>query len=145
MTLQLVTENKPEPAAASGDETVRAKRAETALIRECVIYAQSVAAWAGGFDADPDGDSAHAAPLGKSHFARAEQALAKISRTPAMTAEGLQAKARIVPAIMKAAAGCVMDKEEGAFLSSFGADVKAFLEPILDDHRARVRRKTRKA
>jgi hypothetical protein len=115
----------PGPASSSGDKAVRAKRANTALIRECVIYAQSIAAHDAGFNVDPDGNMIHAAPLGDYHIDRAHQALVKISRIPVTTAEGLQAKARIVRAL---------EKHEEAFLLSFAADVKAFLEPTIDEH-----------
>jgi hypothetical protein len=115
----------PFPGRAPSDD-----KAARALIRECILFVQSVAAYDAGFKADPDGDYAHAARLGDRHLDRASEAFEKISRTPATTTEGLQAKARIVPALIKHAAQS-MDEREEAFFLSFAADVKAYLDPIL--------------
>jgi hypothetical protein len=123
----------PFPSKTSGDKSARAKRADTALIRECVIFAQSVAAWHAGFDADPDGDNVHAESLGDHHDDRAKQALKKITRMSARTPEEVQAKAKIVPFVNLRLAGCVWDELEQAFVVSFGADVKTFLEPIVNE------------
>jgi hypothetical protein len=118
---------------SSGNKAVREKRGDTALIRECVIFAQSLGAYAVGFKADPDGDNKHAASLGSFHLDRARQALTKLLRTRATTAEGLQAKARIVPMMLDNSAGD-LDEDDEAFLLSFAADVKAFLKPTIDEH-----------
>lgn len=101
------------------------------LINECVIFAQSVAANDAGYDADPDGNNEYATRAGARHSARAAAALAYISETPATTAEALQAKARIIPAVIKDAAHS-MDEREEAFFLSFGADVKDYLQHIID-------------
>jgi len=124
------------PFPTKAESPARTKRAATALIRECVIFAQSVAACDAGFTADPDCDFTHAARFGDQYLDRANEALAKISRTPAKSAEALQAKARLVPMVIKNAVGSP-DEREVAFFLSFGADVKAFLETVLDaQHRA---------
>jgi hypothetical protein len=124
----------PFPArASSGDKAGRAKRTNIALIRECVVFAQSIAAYEAGFKADPDGNNAHAAALGNHHLARARQALVKLSHTPATTAEGLQAKARIVSVVIDEAHQSI-ERHEEAFLLSFAADVKAFLGPTINEH-----------
>jgi len=73
-----------------------------------------------------------AAQLAERHETLAGEALAEISRTPATTPQGLQAKARIVPAVIKNAAGSPDEREEDFFLS-FSADVKAVLQPIIDN------------
>lgn len=122
------------PFPTQAESPVRTKRADTALIRECVIFAQSVAAYDAGLAADPDRNSVHAERFANQYLGRANEALAKISQTPASTAEGLQAKARIVPVVISNAAQSMDDREEAFFLS-FGADVKAFLETVLDVHR----------
>src|SRR5271165_5259644 len=57
--------------------------------------------------------------------AREDQALEKITRMPATTAEGLQAKAHVVPAVIHTAAHMINKREE-TFLLSFAADVKCF-------------------
>lgn len=96
------------------------------LIAECVIYAQSVAAWAAGFEADPDGDCVHANKLGADARARAGVALKAIPKMKATTASGLLAKARIVPTIIKDAAGSLDEREED-YMASFVADVTDYL------------------
>ena len=105
---------------------------DTALIRECVIYAQSVAAMHKGFRADPGGSSEIAATLGHKHTSRAWQALTKIAATPATTPLGLCSKARIVAIVFEDADGQCGEEDQIAFLKSFGDEVKNFLQPICD-------------
>jgi hypothetical protein len=101
---------------------------DTALIRECVIYAQSIAAHRAGFRADPDPDCCHAEALGNPHFSRAHQALTKIAGIPTTTPQELRSKARIVPVLFE-------DNQDGRlnsigvdFLTSFANEVEKFLE-----------------
>ena len=106
----------------------KAKKAaapDRALIRHCVTFAQAVAAGYAGFAADPDGNSAHAAPAGNPYTQRADEALIAIARLHAETTEGLEAKARIVPFILKNSDGTWSELQE-AFFESFGRDVKEF-------------------
>jgi hypothetical protein len=104
---------------------------DTALIRECVLYAQASGAFDAGFNADPT-DSKFAEKLGERHQRQIDALLHTISTTPATTAQGLQAKARIVPTVISNAAKS-MDEREEAFMISFAADVKAFLYPIVHE------------
>jgi hypothetical protein len=106
---------------------------DTALIRECVVYVQSVAGFHAGWKADPSGDSVYAAPAGERFNNRAALALEKITSTPATTAEGLLSKARIVPSLIQDAGGS-FDVREKAFLASFGTNVETFLQPIIEEH-----------
>jgi hypothetical protein len=103
---------------------------DTALIRECVIYAQSIAAFHDGFDADPDGNNCHATALGDRYENRAWQALTKITVTPARTPEGLCSKARIVAVVFRDNCGNCFADTEAEFLKSFAIEVKNFLQPI---------------
>ena len=100
------------------------------LIEECVSYAQSVAAFAAGFDADPDGNNVYAEKIG-GHDKRAAEAIEKIAGIAAKTTKGLQAKARIVPMVLKDSEGNLRYRGQN-FVLSFAADVKAFLQPIID-------------
>lgn len=111
-----------------------AKRApsDKALIRECVIYAQSTAAFQKGFKADPDGNSTQAAALGDRHSNRAWQALTKITATPATTPEGLCSKARVAAIVFEDNEGGCFENADLEFLKSFAAEVKKFLQPICD-------------
>ena len=103
-----------------------------ALIRECVIYAQAVAAQSAGFAADPTGNNDHASALADIHFERAKAALVKIARTPATTVEGLQAKARIASVVIDDSEGSI-EAEEEAFFRSFAAEVKEFLADAVQE------------
>jgi hypothetical protein len=71
------------------------------LIRNCVQYAQAVAAVRAGFDADPDGNSVYSSPAARTHERAAIKALAAISAAKASTAAGICAKARIVPMVLR--------------------------------------------
>jgi hypothetical protein len=110
------------------------KPSDTALIRECVIYAQSVAAVHKGFTADPDGSSVHAAALGDRYNNRAWQALTKIAATPATTPAGLCSKARIVEIVFENNQGGCVEEDAIAFLKAFGVEIKKFLQPICDGY-----------
>lgn len=103
---------------------------DTPLIRECVVYAQSIAAFQNGFKADPDGNVKYAEPLCSRHSVRAMHAVTKIAATSAATPVGLCSKARVVAMLVR-------DNEDGCFeanelklLEAFGLEVMKFLEPI---------------
>jgi hypothetical protein len=103
------------------------------LINECVIYAQSIAAFHDGFKVDSDGDNCHAAALGERHRKRAWQALTKITVTPATTPEGLCSKAQVVRVVFEDNRdGSALSEADKEFLQSFAVEVKNFLQPICD-------------
>ena len=89
-----------------------------------MIYAQSVAAQEVGFAVT---DTEFAADLGGTHGDRALSAMTKIASMHAKTWTGLQAKAGIVPLMMQDSHGSLEERER-AFVLSFAAEVKAFLE-----------------
>ena len=124
-----MTKSKRKPAKRPAKKQ---PKKDFALIRECVIYAQSVAAQSAGFAADPTGNNDHASALADIYFKRAEAALLKIARTPATTVEGLQAKARIVPVMIDDNEGSIVP-EEKAFFRSFAAEVKEFLADAVQE------------
>ena len=103
------------------------------LISHCVSYAQFVAAHEAGFEADPDGDNKVAEHLG-GYRSKIEKALQAVAEIDAQTPEGLQAKARIVPFILRDTAGG-MDEREFGFFQGFAADVKRILQPIINERR----------
>jgi hypothetical protein len=108
---------------------------EAALIRECVKYAQALAAYNAGFKVDPDGNFKHADMLGRAHSALAERALGKITAMAAVTASGLQAKARILPLVVDdgSLAGGGNDHGPTAeFFRSFATELRAFLAPLVE-------------
>lgn len=128
---------RPAKLKVKSPATPRQKAAsvpnDAGLIRDCVAYAQSFAAYHNGFKADPSGNNDFAESLGDKYSARAATSLAKITAMAAKTAEGLQAKARIVPMVIDDSP-MSMERDEEAFLRSFASDVKAFLEPIIHEH-----------
>jgi hypothetical protein len=114
--------------AAKKMQTKAAK--DTALIRECVIYAQSVAALHEGYTADPGHGDSIAGALGEKYNDRIRQALTKITAMPATTPGGLCSKARIVAVVFRDHEGGCLPELEEEFLKSFAVDVKNFLQPI---------------
>lgn len=105
---------------------------DAALIRECVAFAQNVAAEEAGFIVDPT-DSEYASKMGNPFCRRYNEALHKMGKLSAKTAEGLQAKARVIPIVIRNAIGSP-DEREDAFFTCFAADVRAFLDPIILEH-----------
>ena len=98
------------------------------LIRDCVDYSRTVAGYLAGFDVDPDGNSKFADDkAGQRLSNRAEKLLSKISRTRAKTAEGLQAKASIVPMILKNGGEESPHEREINFLETFASEVRSWL------------------
>ncbi len=138
ITMSNVIQLKKPISAPKNPRTRSKKRAapkpdtDAALIRECVAFAQNVAAGDAGFIADPT-DNKYAEKLGEQFSRRSEIALLKIGKLSATTAEGLQAKARVAPIVIRNTLG-VPDEREDAFFTSFAADVKAFLAPIIQEH-----------
>jgi hypothetical protein len=106
---------------------------DASLIRECVAYAQSIAAFNAGFKADPDGSMKYASKAGDYYSRRAEDALNKMSQMKARTPEGLQAKARIISDIIGSVQYEGFDGSSAAFLRIFGVEVKNFLQSIVEE------------
>jgi hypothetical protein len=125
------TSKRAAKAKAASRRKVTKPLNESVLIRECVVYAQSIAAQSAGFRADGDGDMVHAVALGRLQSSRAKQALARISSMHAETAEGLQAKARILTIVLDDSEGS-LEIYDAAFLVAFATDVKNFLTPIIE-------------
>ncbi|WP_348935857.1 hypothetical protein [Aquabacter sp. CN5-332] len=92
-----------------------------------MIYAQSVAALAAGYEVDPDPHGDYAGDLGQHHFHRAERALRRIARQPVATALGLEAKARVIPLIVTRHLA-VLSLEEAELIRRFAEEVRADLE-----------------
>jgi hypothetical protein len=111
---------KAKPSTAATDEP---------LIRECIAFAQNVAAFAAGFAIDPT-DSEYAEPMGSRFSTRYLSALFNISKMSALTLEGLQAKARVLPIIIKNAG---VSEHEDNFFKSFAVDVDKLLQPIIEE------------
>jgi hypothetical protein len=117
------TKRSPNRASKHNDEII---------IRESVTYAQAIAAFHSGFQADPDGDFENAAGLGARYERIARAALARLASIPTSSAEALQAKARIVPMILHDDGHGHIREDSGAFYQAFAADVCGFLEPIIN-------------
>ena len=107
----------------------RKRGKDDTLIALCVEYAQNVAAIDAGFAADPDGNSKFAEG-GRNFWKQAMHALESIGRISATTVQGLSAKARIVPAVIKEGDG-IMEDASSTFFLSLARDVRAFVEPAI--------------
>lgn len=104
----------------------RRRRRDEGLVRDCVIYAQAIAALKAGYDADPDADGRNAGSLGLSFFRRAERALARVAERQACTSLGLEAKARIVPVVVARHMG-LLSAQEAELIRRFADEVRADL------------------
>lgn len=98
---------------------------DAALIRACISYAQATAAHQAAFAADPDANNTFAEGAISLPEKHAAAALRTIAATKATTVEGLQAKARILPMILRYedADHLEISAESVAFFRSFAADV----------------------
>lgn len=101
---------------------------EAQIMRLCVQYARLVAGYHNGFEADPTGNKYFAAG-GDDEGARDK--LVAIAKSPATTAAGICAKARIVPMVLKDD-GEIVSPAGADFYKSFAADVRAFTQPLCD-------------
>jgi hypothetical protein len=121
--------------------TKKAKAEATAphseIIEQCTIYAQSTAAYKGGFYTDPTGDFDYAGSKhGKrSYLAKAKRALKKLTalsreKQPITTAE-LFAEAKVAKLLMKLAVQTQPEPEESAFVRRFVKDATRHLEQAL--------------
>lgn len=120
------------PGTRSKKRSAPKMASDDALIRECIAFAQNLAASDASFDADPT-ESIYAERFRGPFFRRCNEALRKMAKLSARTAEGLQAKASVVPMVIRNTAGRP-DEREDAFFTCFAADVKAFLAPIIQEH-----------
>ncbi|WP_133863880.1 hypothetical protein [Azorhizobium sp. AG788] len=103
-----------------------AERTDSDLVEACVALAQALAAFKGGFDADPDDDSAYAFALGAPFQVQAKELLARLTVRPATQAIELAAKARLVPLVLTGN-GTISDEVQ-AFVLRFADDVLALAE-----------------
>ena len=118
------TTPKPQSKRKPADPDAR-------IVAAAVKFAQCMAGFAAGFTADPDGDFKYAGPeRGSPLWREAVAALAFLGEHPARSPEGLSAKARIAPTIVKDDTG-LFENGGASFLSSFAADVKEFAEPMV--------------
>jgi hypothetical protein len=107
---------------------------EALIIRLCMTYAQNVNALGGIFRADPT-DSKYAEPAADPLYRNMQRALLECSAIAATTLFAINAKARIVPMILKDEGFNHCSDEARAFYESFAADVKAFTEKLIDEER----------
>jgi hypothetical protein len=94
---------------------------EADLIRNCMEYAQAVAATTAAFAVDPDGNNIYAERVADRCGRRAGKALANISGTQAATVAGIAAKARVVEFLLREND---IQPECAAFFASFASDVR---------------------
>ena len=100
------------------------------VIRECVIYAQSIAAYNAGIDTDATGNldfgGAGSGQLGKACVDRASAALRKLNALKANGTPELTSKARVAAMILVRAEGS-LEPDEDAFLRALVSEVASHL------------------
>lgn len=106
------------------------------LIKACIEYTSSFAAWKATFFAKP-GDDRNAAVIGNEHLSRSERAMAAIARTKAVTPPELYAKTKAIQFALENEDQ--IDERELNAVHSLVVDLEKFLAPISDGsslHRA---------
>lgn len=103
------------------------------IVRACIRYAQSVAAFRAAFDADPDPNFAFAESSGEFDD-EAWKALEKVAGMSAQSAEGINAKARIAVIVLDQCRTSLEESEE-AFLRSFALDVRRHFDVAMENDR----------
>jgi hypothetical protein len=106
------------------------------IIEQCLIYAQSIAAYNAGFYVDPTGDFDYAGcgsnQLGRQHFRNAKRALIKLvalgGGVPTLSRDELFAKARVVRLLQKTDAKRSPEKHEVEYVTRFAKDVSQYLQ-----------------
>jgi hypothetical protein len=110
-------------------ETRLSPRSE--IIEQCLIYAQSIAAYNAGFYVDPTGDFDYAgcgdSQLGRHHFRNAKRALIKLvalgEDVPAPSRDELFAKARVAHLLQGTDAKRNPEKHEAQYVIRLAKDV----------------------
>ena len=122
------------------------KPAGSEIIRQCVIYVQSMAAFTAGFEVDPSGNFDHAGSgkgqLGRKHLSHADHAL---RRLVALSPACLERRRPLTPPELLAKAGVLsaMWAQEGGKTRSCEpfetAYVRFFAREVEDSMRAQAR------
>jgi hypothetical protein len=105
-----------------------------AVIRAAVEYAAAIAAFHGGFRGAVHGGYTVADQAGMRVWDKVAAAMKKLSRTPATSAEALDAKARVLEIIREDPAN-ETPMTEGFYLS-FARDVRSFLKALHEEKKA---------
>jgi len=124
---------KKQPKLA---DDVKAEHSE--VIKQCVVYLQSKAAWLAGFEGDTTGDSTFAGSgkgeLGRRHLHKADRTLRRLvglssaymPGRPALTQAELKAKA-IVCRVMEQQADTDLTRDERTYVRFFVKEVEDYL------------------
>ena len=118
---------KKRPAKKAAKPVV-AKSADYDVIRACVLVASNLAAYRAAIAADPSGNSDYVNE--DTHFYRRALKALAVAAAPVITEQGLDAKARIIKAVLDDNADFELTEEAFAFVVSFAADVKAHYERL---------------
>jgi hypothetical protein len=111
------------------------------IIEQCVIYAQSIAAYNAGFNVDRTGDFDYAGcgsnQLGRHHFRNAKRALIKLvtlgGDVPALSRDELFTKARVARLLQTTDAKRNPEKHEAEYVRRFAKDVSQYLQLQTDE------------
>lgn len=109
-------------AAPPQDKAEKSTYLDAALIRQCIIIKTEMAAFHGGWDADPDGNNIHVQEIAYPHSRRAKQAIIAAGNMQAKTWAGVAAKAAAMKTILDDESGGLEVHSEN-FYRSFALDV----------------------
>jgi hypothetical protein len=120
----------------------RFKPTELKLVRKCVECGAAMAADDASYCIDPDWNNTSATSVASAYAERVDELLGEIARTPALTIDGVQAKAKLAGVLLKWLepdgiwiGGGTQDRP---FLKSFAADVDRYLEATRKQAEERV-------
>jgi hypothetical protein len=105
--------------------------ADVGLVRKCVECGAAIAAADASYRIDPDGNNANAVVVVVQYERRVKKLLSKIIKTPARSANGMQAKARLALAIGKSSGEVGLSEQEEKFFYALAADIDEFMEPLI--------------
>jgi hypothetical protein len=130
------TPRKTAPKKQSSKKPTPPER--SAIIKQCIIYFQSMAAYNAGFEADPTADSdvagAGDGTLGGIALRKAERALLKLaSISAAPSIVEIKAKINVLEGIFQFERGNNLPDEAGEYIKHFAAELREYFKNVPSD------------
>lgn len=102
-------------------------RPTSVVVRDCLIYAQSIAALKAAHEMDPDPEGRYAAHHAEHLRERGSRALERLTQVEASTPDELRGKARVAALLIADGYGA-LEEEVEAFMTALFADIEACLQ-----------------
>jgi hypothetical protein len=102
-------------------------RPASTIVRDCLIYAQSIAALKAAHEMDPDPDGRYAAHHAEHLRERGTRALGRLTQTEAATPDELRGKARVAALLIADGHGA-LEEEVEAFMTALLLDIEFCLQ-----------------